>query len=186
MSRKERKAAEARQRALAAWQHEHDEGLALLEVTREFSGTVTDDLMLAADERVFLIVEETGLVEDRQTGGSWEGRSSGVSIPVGSIGGRSVRWRVGQSKGHYVQGQPVPTAIDTGTTFISNQRVVFRGIKQTRECPFKKLIGVEHLPAGATVFSLSIAQKPTVIAYGSAVAATFGFRLELALAHFRN
>ena len=42
-----------------------------------------------------------------------------------------------------IWGAPTPTAIDTGTVFITNKRVVFEGPRQTRECDFAKLIGVQ-------------------------------------------
>jgi hypothetical protein len=80
----------------------------------------------------------------------------------------------------------VPTAIDHGKAFITDQRVVFLGGKQTRECAYAKLLGVEHEPGGVTVFSVSNRQKATVIACGSEAADTFVFRLDLALAHYRN
>ena len=34
----------------------------------------------------------------------------------------------GRHRGHYVQGTPAPTAVDTGTTFITSSRVVFHGV----------------------------------------------------------
>jgi hypothetical protein len=100
--------------------------------------------MLGNDERVFLQVAPVALIEDRVRGGHYEGRSQGVSIPIGSIGGHAVRYHVGANKGHYVQGAPTPTAIDQGTVLITNKRVVFEGAKQTRECLFTKLIGFQH------------------------------------------
>ena len=184
--RRERKALEAQQRAYDAWEHERDEAAALVEAASTFEGTTTNELMLKGNERVFLIVEGASLIEDRRGAGHWEGRSSGFSVPVASIGGRSIRYHVGQSRGHYVQGAPVPTAIDHGKAFITDQRVVFMGGKQTRECAYAKLLGVEHESGGVTVFSVSNRQKATVIACGSEAAGTFVFRLDLALAHYRN
>jgi hypothetical protein len=143
-------------------------------------------LLLGKDETLFLCVTNTSLVEERRGQGHWEGRSSGVSVPIGSIGGRSIRYRVGSSRGHYVQGTPMPMAIDTGNTYITNKRVVFRGANQTRECMFTKLIGFEHSPAGSTTFSVSNRQKATVISYGAKVSGLFSFRLDLAIAHFRG
>jgi hypothetical protein len=184
--RRERKALEAQQRAYDAWEHDRDEAAALVEAARTFEGTTTDELILRKNEHVFLIVDGASLIEDRRGVGHWEGRSSGFSVPVASIGGRSIRYHVGQSRGHYVQGAPVPTAIDHGKAFITDQRVVFLGGKQTRECAYAKLLGVEHESGGVTVFSVSNRQKATVIACGSEAAGTFLFRLDLALAHYRN
>lgn len=112
----------------------------------------------------------------------YEGRSSGVSVPVGHV-----RYRVGASQGHYVQGAPVTTAIDTGTLHITNKRVVFQGKKQTGECSFAKLIGFQHDDAaGTTTFSVSNRQKPTTVHYGPKLSGAFQFRLDLALAHYRG
>jgi hypothetical protein len=71
--------------------------------------------------------------------------------------------------------------------FITNKRIIFQGTKQTRECAFAKLIGYQHNDdEGSTTFSVSNRQKPTTVHYGSANAASFDFRLDLALAHFKN
>jgi hypothetical protein len=184
--RRERKALEAQQRAYDAWDHDREEAVAALETARTFEGTTTNDLMLRGSERAFLIVEGASLIEDRRGAGHWEGQSSGFSVPVASVGGRSIRYHVGQSRGHYVQGAPLPTAIDHGKAFITDQRVVFLGAKQTRECVYAKLLGVEHESGGVIVLSVSNRQKATVIGCGAEVEGTFVFRLDLALAHYRN
>jgi len=172
---------------LAKWQEQRNAHAELLTMAEEYRGANTNEIMLAQGEALFCKVTNVALVEDRVKGGSWQGRSSGVSVPIGSLGGRSVRYRVGASRGHYVAGTPTPTAIDIGTVFVTNQRVIFQGAKQTRECQFKKLIGVQHDDAeGSTTLSVSNRQKPTTVIYGSNVASWFDFRLELALAHFRG
>jgi hypothetical protein len=132
-------------------------------------------------------VTGASLVEDRRGRGTYSGGSHGISIPVGSMGGRTVRYRVGQTRGHYVQGEPTPTAIDSGIVFITNKRVIFQGGKQTRECPFTKLIGVEHDDeAGTSVISVSNRQRPMTIHYGPKIAGWFDFRMDLALAQFKG
>src|SRR5262249_32351351 len=85
----------------------------------------------------------------------------------GSLGGRTIRYHVGATRGHYMQGEPVPTAIDTGTVFVTNQRVVFTGKKQTRECLFAKLLSCDQEVAGESIFSVSNRQQNTVIHYGA-------------------
>jgi hypothetical protein len=143
--------------------------------------------MLKPGEAVFAIVGGAALVEERQGPGHWEGSSSSVSIPIGSLGGRSVRYTAGSSKGHYVQGTSTPTAIDTGIVYVTNQRIIFQGGKQTRECPWSKLIGLQHDDKiGKTAFSVSNRQKPLVIQYGPKASAWFNFRLGLALAHYNE
>jgi len=182
----QKKLAEQYQHELAHWQELHDSTTEALNLAQSFNGEATAQLMLKNGEAVFATVTNASLVEERRGAGHYTGGYSGVSIPIGTIGGHAVRYHVGATRGHYVQAPPVPTAIDTGTVFVTNQRVVFAGSRQTRECAFAKLIGYEHTGDGATVFSVSNRQKPTVIHYGTQVAGWFDFRLELALAHFKG
>lgn len=169
------------------WQARRDACAAMLDTARTFTGTTADGLILRSGEALFLQVSSTALIEERRGRGTYVGHSQGVSLPVARIGGRPIRYRVGASKGHYVQGEPSPTAIDTGTTYITSHRVVFRGANQTRECAFAKLLGFDHDDGtGTTTFSVSNRTKPTTIQYGPACAATVDFRLDLALAHFRG
>lgn len=142
--RHEKKAAKDYEETLAKWQAERDGYAELLQLAEGFAGTTTSDIVLGPGEALFFKVTGAGLIEERAGKGHWQGGSAGVSVPIGSIGGRSVRYRVGATRGHYVQGAPVLTAIDHGTVFITNRRVVFSGARQTRECAFAKLIGFEH------------------------------------------
>ena len=185
--RKAEKAAKELAAALATWTHERDGYAQLLEVAKHFPGSATDDILLKPGEALFYSVTGSALIEERKGKGTYHGGSAGVSIPIGSIHGRSVRYRVGATRGHYVQGAPVQTAVDRGTTYITNQRVVFQGAKQTRECLFTKLIAASRDDAaGETTLSVSNRQKPTTIHYGPSIAGDFNFRLELALAHFEG
>src|SRR5580693_8373259 len=101
---KAKKLAETRRKALAEWEGRRAEVVELLELAQSFKGNTSDNIMLGAGEATFYEVTGAALIEERRGAGHYEGRSQGVSIPVGSIGGRSVRYRVGASKGHYVQG----------------------------------------------------------------------------------
>lgn len=182
----QKKLAEQYQRDLAKWQALHDSTAEALTLAENFTGETTSQLILKRDEKVFATVTSAGLIEDRRGAGHYAGGSSGVSIPIGSIGGHAVRYHVGATRGHYVQAPPVPTAVDHGTVFVTSQRVVFEGGRQTRECLFAKLIGLQHTDDGATILSVSNRQKPTVIHYGTEIAGWFDFRLDLALAHFKG
>lgn len=103
------------------------------------------------------------------------------SIPLGSVGGRSVCYRMGGSRGQYVQGKPVLTVIDQGTVHITNKHVVFQGSKQTRVVIFSVLLGFQRSDKdGSTTFSVSNRQQPTIIRYGQSLAVDFDFRLDLA------
>src|SRR5690242_20322674 len=115
----EKQAARHYQDALGQWQTERDEQAAALTLAQSYSGEHTSDLMLKPGEAIFATVTGVALVELRRGPGQWQGRSSGFSVPVASIGGRSIRYHIGATKGHYVQGTPHPTPIDTGTLFIT-------------------------------------------------------------------
>lgn len=175
------------EQALERWQEQVAWYQAMLETATDYKGTGSSELLLRSGEAVFYKVTGAGLIEERRARGHYAGGSTGVSFPVGSIGGRSVRYRVGANRGHYVQGAPVATAIDTGNVHITNHRVVFQGAKQTRECAFTKLIGFRHDDAnGETSFSVSNRQKATTLHYGPELSGAFQFRLDLALAHYRG
>ncbi len=184
--RRERKAAARYDAALATWQHERDNQAAALHLAQTFKGEPTTELLLHRGEALVAKVTNVGLVEERKGPGHWQGGSSGVSVPVGSLGGHAIRYHVGATRGHYVQGTPHPTAIDTGTVFITNQRLVFTGHAQTRECAFAKLLGYQHDTDGSTTLSVSNRQRPVTIAYGPAISGWVDLRLELALALFRD
>jgi hypothetical protein len=184
---KAKKAAEAHEKAVADWQAQRDDYANLLDVAQNYPGTTADSILLGAGEAVFLSVNDASLIEDRRGPGHYAGHSQGVSIPIARVAGRPIRYRVGVNKGHYVQGTPTPAAVDTGTMFITNTRVIFQGSKQTRECAFTKLIGFEsNHTDGSTSFSISNRQKSITIHYGPSLADEVDFRLNLALAHFRG
>lgn len=175
----------AQEKARAEWQEERDSATELLDYVRTFAGEPTSELVLKKGEALYAKIDDVSLIEDRRGPGEWKGRSQGFSIPVGSIGGRSVRYRVGASRGHYVSGSPVATAVDTGAVFVTNRRVVFRGKRQTRECAYDKLISCEH-GDGETTFSVSNRQKTTTIHYGSKLNDWFQFRYEVAFASYQG
>jgi len=168
--------------ALSRWQAQRDGYAELLELAETFNGLPTTEIVLSPGEAVFYKVVGAALLDSRSTG-HWEGASSGFSVPIGG----GVRYRVGATRGHYVQGEPVLAAIDHGTVYVTNHRVVFTGPKQTREVAFAKLVGFQHDDeAGSTTFSVSNRQKPVTVHYGAAISAQFDFRLDLALAHYRG
>jgi hypothetical protein len=129
---KAEKAVKEREAALARWTQERDGYAHLVDLAAGFAGATTTEIMLKPGEALFYKVTSTSLVEERAGKGHYQGGSTGVSVPIGSVHGRSVRYRVGATRGHYVQGAPAPTAVDTGTTFITNQRVIFQGASRDR------------------------------------------------------
>lgn len=119
-------------KALAAWQVQHDGYVAAIDLAQSYTGERPSGVMLDPGEAVYATITHASLVEERKGPGSWSGRSSGFSVPVASIGGHSIRCRVGATHGHYQQGTPQPTAIDVGTVFVTSKRVLFEGGQQTR------------------------------------------------------
>lgn len=182
----QKKAQEHYEEQLAEWKKQHDETAQLIELAHGNVETNSDQILLKPGEHLIGSVTGAGLIEERRGAGHWQGGSQGISIPIGSIGGRSVRYRVGETRGHFVQGAPVATAVDTGTLFITDQRLIFEGARQTRECAFAKLIGVQYSSDGAVSVSVSNRQKPTTVHYGPNIAGWVHFRIELALARFRG
>ncbi len=169
----------------AEWQTQLRDLEEMLMQAQEFHGDQTNAILLKAGELKYVEIPG-GIIEDRAGQRSFVAGHQGVSIPIGSLGGRSVRYYVGQTRGHAVQAPPVPTLIDQGTIVVTNQRLVFQGAKQTRECLFSKLIGYEHLDVGDTVVSVSNRQKPTRLHYAATSSNWFQFGLTLALADFRG
>lgn len=138
-------------------------------------------LLLRANERRVGELRSVSLIGMTKTPGHWSGSSRGVSVPVGSLGGHAVRFRVGQTHGHYVQGEPHPSAIDSGTLTVTTQRITYQGASHTVEHDLAKLLSVEH-HGGEFVLSVSNRQHPTTLFVGTAVEVWLDARIHLALA----
>ena len=86
-----------------------------------------------------------------------------------------------------MSGPLVEAAIDKGTFFITNQRLVFEGSKKTLECRFDKLVAVHHDDEkGETTSSVSNRQTPMTILYGPEATLPVTFRFELAMASYKG
>jgi hypothetical protein len=179
-------ASRAAEQQLAAWQAERADAEELLAVATA-PGSTPDGVVLHRGELCFGVLTSCSLIEERKGAGHFVAGSAGVSIPLGSLHGRSVRYRVGATRGHYVAGQPEPTAVAQGTLYLTNQRLVFLSSTQTRECRFDRLVGIQKDDAtGQLQVSVSNRQHPTVIAYGAAAAPWVAFRIDLCLAQWRG
>jgi hypothetical protein len=182
---KEKKAEANFETRLQAWQAQHDELADVLESAKTRSGSPSSDMMLKSGEGVLATISNVSLVEDRRGPGHYAGTSQGISIPIGSVGGRSVRYRVGASRGHFVQGDLHPQAVDTGKLVITNQRVIFVGSKKTVECAFAKLVNV-NIVDGDVYLSVSNRQQVTRIHYGVALDGWVHLRIALAMSIYRG
>jgi hypothetical protein len=183
--RKEKRAAEEHQAVLQEWSSHLAELQQLFAIASGNSSAGVTTLMLKPGEIGIAQVTQVALVEDRKGAGQWKGSSQAVSFPIAKIGGRSVRYRVGATRGHYVQGAAIPTKVDIGTMTITSQRIVYQGSKKTSECLFTKLLGIQHEPDRITI-SVSNQQKPTTLFYGTAIDDWVANRLSLALSLFHG
>ena len=169
-------------------EHHHAMLVEQLDAAKTFMGGDISEvpgcpLQVRAGERVFLSVEGAFLVEPRRGAGHWEGRSQGISVHV--PGTKSMRYRVGANRGHFMQGEEVPTPIDNGTFVITNQRAVFIGGKQTREWAWSKLLGFTHsTDAPWTAIAVSNRQKTSGVLYDKEHEDRIRFLLDLAVARF--
>jgi len=164
-----------------AWEGERAELQAELHVTTTFQGLDDGEgLQLRAGERRYFMLGGVQLLEIRRTQGHRTGVYGGPSFRVA----KGVYLHSGMFRSHYVPGVEQLTEADLGTAYITDQRVVFMGGKQTREFDFAKLVGYEHHPEGAyTRFSVANRQRPSCIRYGDKGGA-WCFRLDLAHAQF--
>jgi len=124
-----------------------------------------------------------GLVESRRGKGHYQGGSSGFSFRVA----KGVNYRIGATKGTFVQGEEKLTPIDSGNLVVTTQRAVFLGGMQTREWAWSKLLSIDHgASPTVTLIHVSNRQKASGILAGDDVAAEVGFRLELGAALFNG
>jgi len=173
-------------RLRATWQQEKETLERELEFFRDYQGQDTSEhILLRKGERFFAVVI-AGLIEERAGRATYVGKRQGFSIPIGSIGGQSIRYNTGVSSGQLERAAPVQTTIDVGMFIITNQRIVFTGEKQTRECLFTKLISIEHPYTNRTVVAVSNRQKATILSYDVKASEVVRTTTTLATADFRG
>ena len=174
------------QQELNDWQKQVDSVQALI-ATAQADGVAPDGLALHRGEQCFGTLTSCSLIEERKGQGHFVAGSAGVSIPIGKIAGRSIRYRVGTTRGHYVAGTPSPTAIATGTLSITDQRLAFLSTTQTRECRYDHLVGIQRDDdEGSFTASISNRQHPVTFSYGHDAAAWVAFHVELGMSHYRG
>jgi hypothetical protein len=186
---KTERAAKEHQAAFTRWESE-DETLkgALYLVLHgggpEGGGPSDVPLILKKDERAVLQCIGAGLFEPVRAPGHYQGGNQGISIPIGSTG---ARYRVGRSRGTFVQGDESPNITDIGTVVITTRRVVFVGAKRTVEWAFSKLIAIQHYQHQPwTALPVSNRAKVTGFVYDDAHERNVRLSLEAAVALFNN
>jgi len=144
-----------------------------------------DAVVLKKGEIAVAQIAKVSLIEERRSAGHYVGGSQGVSFPIGHVGRSSIRYHVGATRGHYVQGESISTAVDHGTLTITNQRFIYLGQKKSVECQFAKLLGIQHGDGGLTI-SVSNRQKATQVFFGKKLDDWVAIRLHIALALFEG
>jgi hypothetical protein len=137
-------------------------------------------VMLQRGEVAYLTIEGAAFVEPKRAPGQWQGRSSGASIRVA----KGVSYRVGGSRGTFVQGEERPTPTDTGTFVVTDRRCLFIGSKRTTEWAFSKLVGYDTDGPGTAFFNVSNRQKTTGVLFGTEVENQVDALIAGALARF--
>lgn len=166
------------------WQKEYSEAEERLSFIQNFEGEATDDnLLLQSGERLLFQIP-VGLIEERAGQSRYVGGHAGISIPIGSIGGHSIRYSVGSSRGHIERSAPVETEIDRGLLSVTNTRIIFVGSKQTREADFKKILGINYPFSNRIVISSSNRQKATVLSFDPQFNKAFRLMILIAQADF--
>jgi len=169
----------------ATWEHTDQQLSALIERAQAAAAgsfpPLETSIPLKAGEHALLDLAGVSLIEPRRGPGHWQGANQGVSVHI--PGTKSMRYRVGATRGTFVQGDEHPTPIDTGTLTITDHRAVFLGAQQTREWAWTKLVGFHDDDVAAwTGIAVSNRQKISGVAYPPAAAATVRLNLELAAA----
>ena len=180
--RREHKAAEQHQQALAAWQHDAKMLAHCLGMISTGPGPA-EGMVLKSGEGCYWTYRNSSLIESRRGQGHYVGGYSGFSFNVAN----GVRYHVGGTRGHYVAGPDQPTRIDTGTMFFTTQRLVFLGARQNREWAFGKLLGYQHDEAAPRTFvQVSNRQKVSGFDYSPEHALLLHFVVALCLAAFQG
>jgi hypothetical protein len=183
--RKEAKAEKAAKAAHEVWEEEVRELAVLYSISSGQSSASVDGLVMKAGEIGVYGMSGASLVEERRQQGHYVGGSQGVSFPIGKVGNRPIRYRVGAYRGHYVPGPVEPTVVDHGEFSITSQRIVFRGSSKTSECLFLKLLAIDEFSGGLRI-SVSNRQKPTTVEFPASLSDRVHGRLTVALALFHG
>ena len=160
----------------------------MITAARTYDGGTPEEVrasgfIIQPDERLYGVFVNAMLIEPRRAPGHYAGTSAGLSFRLA----KGVQYRVGQQRGVFQPGPESPTVIDHGDLAITTRRVIFRGLKQSREWEFGKLLGVEHAKDGSwSALSLRNRQKTSGFGYSADIADAVRFRFELALSTYRG
>lgn len=177
--------------AYAKWKSEQDKIDEMITVvcdcmegrTHEQFVDMTDHgFMLQKDEFPIAYLQGAAYLEIVKAPSQYSGGYGGVSFPLFG----NVRMNTGGMKGSITPGAESISVADEGNAMVTNQRIMFAGAVRTHEWKFAKMMSMNHVPMGYTVFASSGSGKPAGIGYGEGAATDMQFRLELAAAMARD
>ncbi|MFE3032860.1 hypothetical protein ACFXKY_14580 [Streptomyces canus] len=139
------------------------------------SKAIASGLIILKKNEAALWVGQASLVEPRRQPGYYSGGSAGVRLHIA----KGVSYRIGASSRSYTPGPEVQTPVDQGSIIVTTRRVVFKGLKASREWVFDKLLGIDDATDGTSVLlHVSNRQKVSGLLLGKSSEA---FRVFLAL-----
>lgn len=138
--------------------------LAALEGLENAQDAVPSNAIMKKGEYAFWS-GQAWLHESHREAGTYVGKSSGISIPIGKTG---LRYRAGAMKGTFVPGNEVQATIDQGTVIMTTARIIFNGNLKTQEWAFAKWTGADTDEFETTyLFHVSNRQKASGISFPS-------------------
>ncbi len=167
---------------LAAWNTAHERVQWFLTRAESFAGVTnaedpTIPVQLELDEHALLVLPTVSLVEPRRLAGHWIGNGAGFTFWVER--GAHYRSTTGTDNGD----EAIVT--DTGTTTVTDRRVVFSGTQGTYEWPYDDVLGFFHAENPPwTAIPVAGREKISGVRYDPAHAEAFRFSLTLGIARF--
>ena len=178
---KEKQEFEQAQAAFNAWNQQYEELQKALNLLKQGGDFTNSSINLQKGEGVYIQVHNVSLLGEVKSAGHYVSGHQGVSIPIGSLGGRSIRYNVGRSKGHYVAGATHEASVDTGQLFVTNTRIVFVGNKKTTVIPIPTVVSA-NVASGTLTVSSSKLTKTLRIWIGTELEEWVSEWIKLALA----
>lgn len=118
------------------------------------------EIALRKGEHLVYRFGQVHLIEYKSQGSKYSGDTSGFGIGIADRLDYNFGWQEGQ-----IQQLPETlTVIDSGTGFVTNQRILFRGAMQVREWLFDNFLGASDLNPWSTMISVSDRQQTSGLA----------------------
>jgi len=163
-------------------QEERRKGL-LARLSKSLPNSGISPIPLKPGEALVYKLQKVSLIESRSNGSTYQGGSRGVSLRIA----KGVSYRIGASKGQLLKNPESLQLIDQGTATFTNKRLIFAGMKASREWSFDKMTDVSQSADGQTVMiSVSNRQKPSGITSNDLLDLGPGVIVAIALEYNQN